>query len=99
MNKHIRKFETALSRRQVMIGAAGLTFAIAATGRADAAVLAAERTGTGDEPVGQHRARRHHHHHVGRDRDGAGVDDLAAADHRRRARRRLDAGCGSCRRR
>ena len=29
MNKPIKSFETALSRRQVMIGAAGLTFAIA----------------------------------------------------------------------
>src|SRR5258705_11272231 len=35
----------ALSRRQVMIGAAGLSFAIAFRGGADAAVLAAERTG------------------------------------------------------
>ena len=47
----------------------------------------------GAEPMGQHRARRHDHHHVGGDRDGAGVDDLAAADHRRRARRRLVARC------
>ena len=45
MNKHIKSFETAVSRRQVMIGAAGLSFAIAVAGRADAAVLAAERTG------------------------------------------------------
>ena len=29
MNKHIRSIETQLSRRQVMIGAAGLSFAIA----------------------------------------------------------------------
>ena len=29
MNKHIKSFEAALSRRQVMIGAAGMTFAIA----------------------------------------------------------------------
>ena len=34
-----------LSRRQVMIGAASLSFAIAVRGGADAAVLAAERTG------------------------------------------------------
>jgi isoquinoline 1-oxidoreductase subunit beta len=34
-----------LSRRQVMIGAAGLTFAIAVRGGAEAAVLAAERAG------------------------------------------------------
>ena len=39
MNKHIRNIETKLSRRQVMIGAAGLTFAIAATGRGGAATL------------------------------------------------------------
>ena len=45
MNKHIGNIETKLSRRQVMIGAAGMTFAIATAGRADAAVLAAERTG------------------------------------------------------
>ena len=50
MNKHIRNIETKLSRRQVMIGAAGLTFAIAATGRADAAVLSAERAGTAVNP-------------------------------------------------
>jgi isoquinoline 1-oxidoreductase beta subunit len=50
MNKPIRSFETALSRRQVMIGAAGLTFAIAAAGHADAAVLAAERAGTALNP-------------------------------------------------
>ena len=50
MNKHIRNIETKLSRRQVMIGAAGLTFAIAATSRADAAVLSAERTGTAVNP-------------------------------------------------
>ena len=29
MNAHINRFETAVSRRQVMIGAAGLSFAIA----------------------------------------------------------------------
>ena len=45
MNKHIKSFETPLSRRQVMIGAAGLTFAIALGGQADAAVLAGERAG------------------------------------------------------
>ena len=50
MNKHIRNVETKLSRRQVMIGAAGLTFAIAATGRAGAAVLSAERAGTAMNP-------------------------------------------------
>jgi isoquinoline 1-oxidoreductase beta subunit len=50
MNKHISSIETKLSRRQVMIGAAGLTFAIAASGRAGAAVLAAERAGTAVNP-------------------------------------------------
>ena len=50
MNKHIRNIETKLSRRQVMIGAAGLTFAIAATGRAGAAALSAERAGMAVNP-------------------------------------------------
>src|SRR6476619_4478820 len=50
MNKHIRNIETKLSRRQVMIGAAGLTFAIATSGRADAAVLSAGRAGTAVTP-------------------------------------------------
>src|SRR3954447_241299 len=50
MNKPIRSFETALSRRQVMIGAAGMTFAIAGAGHADAAVLAAERAGAAVNP-------------------------------------------------
>ncbi len=45
MNQHIKSFEKALSRRQVMVGAAGLTFAVALGGQADAAVLAGERTG------------------------------------------------------
>ena len=45
MNKPIRHSEASLSRRQVMIGAAGLSFAIALSGRAGAAILAAERTG------------------------------------------------------
>src|SRR6187399_456293 len=45
MNKHNKSFETELSRRQVMIGAAGLSFAFALSGRAAAAVLAAERSG------------------------------------------------------
>ena len=42
MNKPIKSFESPVSRRQVMIGAAGLSFAVALGGRADAAVLAAE---------------------------------------------------------
>lgn len=45
MNQHIKNFESMPSRRQVMIGAAGLTFAIALGGHADAAVLAGERKG------------------------------------------------------
>jgi isoquinoline 1-oxidoreductase beta subunit len=45
MSKHITKLESPVSRRQIMIGAAGLSFAIAMGGRAKAAVLAAERTG------------------------------------------------------
>ena len=47
MNKPIKRSE--LSRRQVMIGAAGLSFAFA-LGRADAAVLAADRTGQALSP-------------------------------------------------
>src|SRR5258708_35960460 len=50
MNKPIKSFETSLSRRQVMIGAAGMTFAIVGAGHADAAVLAAERTGAAMNP-------------------------------------------------
>ena len=50
MNKHIKNFETSVSRRQVMIGAAGMSFAIALPGRAGAAVLAAELTGTAINP-------------------------------------------------
>src|SRR5438874_3197098 len=50
MNQHIRSFQTKVSRRQVMIGAAGLSFAIALGDRADAAVLASERTGTAMSP-------------------------------------------------
>src|SRR5215204_2056818 len=50
MNKQIRNIESKLSRRQVMIGAAGLTFAIAATSRADAAALSAERSGQAMSP-------------------------------------------------
>ena len=45
MNKHIRSIEKPVSRRQVMIGAAGLSFAGALSGRAGAAVLATERAG------------------------------------------------------
>ena len=45
MNVHINKPEATISRRQVMIGAAGLSFAIAFGGRAEAAVIANERSG------------------------------------------------------
>lgn len=45
MNKHIKGFESPLSRRQVMIGAAGLTFAVALGGQGDAAVLSSARAG------------------------------------------------------
>lgn len=50
MNQHSKNFESMPSRRQVMIGAAGLTFAIALGGHADAAVLAGERTGQAFSP-------------------------------------------------
>src|SRR6266852_5811716 len=48
MTKHVRssKFNPRVSRRQVMVGAAGLTFAVALSGKAArAAVLASERAG------------------------------------------------------
>jgi isoquinoline 1-oxidoreductase beta subunit len=50
--KHIGSLNTRLSRRQVMTGAAGLTFAIAlgVNGRARAAALAAARTGKALSP-------------------------------------------------
>ena len=50
MNKPISKFETPVSRRQVMIGAAGLSFAIALPDSLKAAVLSGERTGTAINP-------------------------------------------------
>jgi isoquinoline 1-oxidoreductase beta subunit len=50
MNKHIKKSEKLLSRRQVMIGAAGLSFAIALPDGLNAAVLSGERTGTAISP-------------------------------------------------
>src|SRR3954447_1039943 len=49
MNKPIKHSEIALSRRQVMIGAAGLSFAFA-LGKAEAAVLAIETAGTSLSP-------------------------------------------------
>lgn len=45
MNAHVRSLKTSVSRRQVMIGAAGLSFAIALSGRAGAALRATERAG------------------------------------------------------
>ena len=50
MNAHISKSEAGVSRRQVMIGAAGLSFAVALGGRGDAAVIAGERTGRALSP-------------------------------------------------
>jgi isoquinoline 1-oxidoreductase beta subunit len=49
MNKPL-KHSVMLSRRQVMIGAAGLSFAVGLGGRAGAAVLAPERTGQSISP-------------------------------------------------
>jgi isoquinoline 1-oxidoreductase subunit beta len=45
MNRPLKHLETKVSRRQVMVGAAGLSFAIAFAGRAGASVLASARTG------------------------------------------------------
>src|SRR4051812_24241114 len=50
MNKHIKSFNAPVSRRQIMIGAAGLSFAIVLGGRADAAMLAAENSGKALSP-------------------------------------------------
>ena len=88
MNAHISKSEVGVSRRQVMIGAAGLSFAVAlGGGRGRRCRDYGRAQGQASEPMGQHRAGWHHHHHVGGDRDGTGIDDLAAADHRRGTRR------------
>ena len=45
MNKPLKHLETKVSRRQVMVGAAGLSFAIGFGGRAGASMLASTRTG------------------------------------------------------
>jgi isoquinoline 1-oxidoreductase beta subunit len=45
MNTHERKFPMPVSRRQIMIGAAGLSFAITLGCRVDAAEIASERSG------------------------------------------------------
>ena len=50
MNAHINRVEAAISRRQVMSGAASLSFAIALGGRTDAAVIADERSGPALSP-------------------------------------------------
>src|SRR5262245_4466132 len=52
MTQHIpmKSLNAPLSRRQVMIGVAGLSFALAVNGRAGAAVLAAERGGKALSP-------------------------------------------------
>ena len=41
MNKPLKSSDTSLSRRQIMIGAAGLSFAFALSGRADDSLGAA----------------------------------------------------------
>jgi isoquinoline 1-oxidoreductase beta subunit len=46
----LEKLNVPVSRRQVMAGAAGLTFAVALAGRADAALLAAQGTGKALSP-------------------------------------------------
>ena len=45
MNRPLEHLNTKVSRRQVMVGAAGLSFAIGFAGRAGATVLASTRTG------------------------------------------------------
>jgi isoquinoline 1-oxidoreductase subunit beta len=50
MIKHMQGFDRPVSRRQVMIGAAGLSFAIALEGPVKAATLAAERSGRALSP-------------------------------------------------
>jgi isoquinoline 1-oxidoreductase beta subunit len=50
MTKHMKGFDRPVSRRQVMIGAAGLSFAIALEGPVKAATLAAERSGKALSP-------------------------------------------------
>src|SRR5688572_8980700 len=50
MNQHIKSLNTPISRRQVMVGAAGMSFAIAQAGEAGASVLTAERSGMALSP-------------------------------------------------
>ena len=82
-----------LSRRQVMVGAAGLTFALALPGTAaHAAASASERAGKALNPWLSIAPDGTITIMSAGDRDGAGLDDLAAADPRRGARRRLVEG-------
>src|SRR5215813_6762555 len=50
MTQHVARLNAPLSRREVMIGAAGLSFAFALGGKADAATLATEKAGTALSP-------------------------------------------------
>jgi isoquinoline 1-oxidoreductase subunit beta len=50
MNQHIKSLNTPISRRQVMVGAAGMSFAIAQAGEAGASVLTAARSGMALSP-------------------------------------------------
>ena len=50
MNQHIKSLNKPVSRRQVMVGAMGLSFAIAIDGPAFAAQLASERVGKAMSP-------------------------------------------------
>ena len=52
MNRPLKHLETKVSRRQVMIGAAGLSFAIALAGRAGASVLASAADWQGRSVLG-----------------------------------------------
>ncbi len=77
------------SRRQVMIGAAGFTFALALDGvqpAAAAAIATGREIGPGSRPMGQYRAGWAHLHHVAGRRNGAGLDDIASAHRGRRTR-------------
>src|SRR5262244_1162358 len=50
MTQHVARLNAPLSRRQVMIGAAGLSFAFALGSKADAATLASEGAGKAFNP-------------------------------------------------
>ncbi len=86
--------DISLSRRHVLIGGVALTLTFAA-GRIDVSRGRCCRRRTQrpePEPMGVDRFRRLDLDHVARDRDGAGLHDLAAAYRCRRARRRLEQG-------